>query len=302
VNASALSPLEALGLKAEVAILRALDHPNVLQLYEVFEEEEATMSTATTATAKNKPKTTVYLVTEFLCGGELFDRVCAKTAYSEADARRLALDLLASVAYLHSVGVVHRDLKPENILLRSSEDDVSFAIADFGFAVHATKELAEGSEKRLLGTADYVAPEVLSRRQYGYPVDVWACGVICYILLCGYPPFYDESDAGLFEKIKAGVVDMDSQFWGCVSEPAQSAVRAMLTVDPAKRPSAATLLATHLWFTEGASSDPGDLTPAVAKLKSWAARKKLKAGVKALMAVRRMSALGAGLRKAAAEC
>ena len=103
------------------------------------------------------------------------------------------------VAYLHSLGVIHRDLKPENILMKSADDDTSFVLADFGFAKHSDEASAE---RTLMGTADYVAPEVLSRREYSPAVDVWALGVIIYILLAGYPPFFDDSDEKLFAKIQ----------------------------------------------------------------------------------------------------
>lgn len=144
----------------------------------------------------------------------------------------MACDLLSSVAYLHSLNIVHRDLKPENILLRSEESDTNFVISDFGFACHIDEALVDES---LVGTADYVSPEVLSTRHYSPAADIWACGVILYILLCGYPPFYDDDDDALYEKIKSGVVDFDPDFWNGISEGPVDLIKSALTLDVKSR-------------------------------------------------------------------
>ena len=133
-------------------------------------------------------------------GGELFDRIVEKGSYTEKDAADLIRQVLSAVAYMHSMGVVHRDLKPENLLYHSPEEDSKIMISDFGLS----KMEDSGIMATACGTPGYVAPEVLAQKPYGKEVDVWSIGVISYILLCGYPPFYDENDANLFAQILKG--------------------------------------------------------------------------------------------------
>lgn len=133
-------------------------------------------------------------------GGELFDRIVEKGSYTEKDAADLIRQVLEAVDYMHEQGVVHRDLKPENLLYYSQEDDSKIMISDFGLS----KMEDSGIMATACGTPGYVAPEVLAQKPYGKAVDVWSIGVISYILLCGYPPFYDENDANLFAQILKG--------------------------------------------------------------------------------------------------
>ena len=154
---------------------------------------------------------------ERVTGGELFDRIVEKGSYTEKDAADLIKQVLSAVAYMHSEGVVHRDLKPENLLYHSSDEDSKIMISDFGLS----KMEESGVMATACGTPGYVAPEVLAQKPYGKAVDVWSIGVIydvyiiyvyyilyigviSYILLCGYPPFYDENDANLFAQILKG--------------------------------------------------------------------------------------------------
>jgi serine/threonine protein kinase len=131
---------------------------------------------------------------ELVTGGELFDRIVEKGSYTEKDAADLIKQVLSAVAYMHDSGVVHRDLKPENLLYHSPDEDSKIMISDFGLS----KMEDSGIMATACGTPGYVAPEVLAQKPYGKEVDVWSIGVISYILLCGYPPFYDENDANLF--------------------------------------------------------------------------------------------------------
>ncbi|XP_024944151.1 calcium/calmodulin-dependent protein kinase type 1 isoform X4 [Cephus cinctus] len=160
-----------------------LTHPNIVQLLETFED-------------KHK----VYLVMELVTGGELFDRIVEKGSYTEKDASGLIRQVLEAVDYMHEQGVVHRDLKPENLLYYSPDEDSKIMISDFGLS----KMEDSGIMATACGTPGYVAPEVLAQKPYGKAVDVWSIGVISYILLCGYPPFYDENDANLFAQILKG--------------------------------------------------------------------------------------------------
>ncbi|XP_033168097.1 calcium/calmodulin-dependent protein kinase type 1 isoform X3 [Drosophila simulans] len=162
-----------------------LTHPNIVQLLETYED-----------------KSKVYLVMELVTGGELFDRIVEKGSYTEKDASHLIRQILEAVDYMHEQGVVHRDLKPENLLYYSPDDDSKIMISDFGLS----KMEDSGIMATACGTPGYVAPEVLAQKPYGKAVDVWSIGVISYILLCGYPPFYDENDANLFAQILKGVI------------------------------------------------------------------------------------------------
>ncbi|KAL3237316.1 hypothetical protein MRX96_048188 [Rhipicephalus microplus] len=161
-------------LENEIKVLRRLKHSNIVQLLETYED-------------KNK----VYLVMELVTGGELFDRIVEKGSYTEKDASDLIRQILEAVDYMHSQGVVHRDLKPENLLYYSPDEESKIMISDFGLS----KMEDSGIMATACGTPGYVAPEVLAQKPYGKAVDVWSIGVIAYILLCGYPPFYDENSA-----------------------------------------------------------------------------------------------------------
>lgn len=177
----------------EIAILKKVNHPNIIRLWEIFDN-----------------KTHLYLVMDLVQGGELFDRIVEKGSYTEKDASDLIRQILLAVDYLHGQGIVHRDLKPENLLYYSPDDDSKIMISDFGLS---KTEEDDSMMATACGTPGYVAPEVLKQKPYGKAVDCWAVGVICYILLCGYPPFYDESDANLFAQIMRGEYEFDSPYW-----------------------------------------------------------------------------------------
>lgn len=189
-------------LQREVKVMSQLEHPNIVRLYEVYDE----------------PKQ-MCLVLEMVEGGELFDRVAEATFFSEKDAARTIAQLCDALAYMHARDIVHRDLKPDNILLSSAALDAPIKITDFGFA-----RTMAGSEimKTACGTPEYVAPEVL--RNEGYTsgaVDMWSTGVILYVLLCGFPPFDDPDLPVLFEKIMGGEVEFPSPWWDDISDGAK---------------------------------------------------------------------------------
>jgi len=270
VQKAALTAADAAALEQELAILREMEHPNILTLREHFEDDGAH-----------------YLVTELLAGGELFDRVVEKEFYSEREARGLVRLLLDAVAYCHSRGVVHRDLKPENLLLTSYDDDLNIKIGDFGFATHAVAGLTAAC-----GTPGYVAPEILEGEAYGTPVDIWAVGVITYILLCGYPPFHDDDQAALFALIKKGEYEFESPYWDHVTEDAKGFLRRMLVVDAGGRATASELL-DDAWIV-GDHVPNTHLESAITELKSFNARRKFRAAVKTVQTIRRLSTLIAG--------
>uniref|UniRef100_A0A158P8M3 Protein kinase domain-containing protein n=1 Tax=Angiostrongylus cantonensis TaxID=6313 RepID=A0A158P8M3_ANGCA len=201
-------------LENEIKVLRKLRHPNIVQLYDTYEEKQY-----------------VYLVMELVTGGELFDRIVAKGSYTEKDASHLIRQVLHAVAFMHENGVVHRDLKPENLLYYNQDEDSKIMVSDFGLS----KTEDSGVMETACGTPGYVAPEVLQQKPYGKAVDVWSIGVIAYILLCGYPPFYDESDANLFAQIIKGEYEFDAPYWDQISDSAKDFISHLMCCDPEQR-------------------------------------------------------------------
>jgi len=218
-------------LKAEVDILMKCDHPNIVKMYKCYETDKIH-----------------YLVLELLTGGELFDTIIAKGHYSEADARQVTITLLDGIRYLHTQNVAHRDLKPENILLKDKTNAAAIKITDFGLSkIFADDAAGEVIMKTACGTPGYVAPEVLGHDAYSSQVDLWSIGVIVYILLCGFPPFYGDNDAQMFKRIKAGQYKFLAPYWDPISADAKDFVRNLLVVDPKKRMTAAEAL-NHKWL------------------------------------------------------
>ncbi|XP_012277318.1 calcium/calmodulin-dependent protein kinase type 1-like isoform X2 [Orussus abietinus] len=220
-------------LENEIKVLRRLTHPNIVQLLETFED-------------KHK----VYLVMELVTGGELFDRIVEKGSYTEKDASGLIRQVLEAVDYMHEQGVVHRDLKPENLLYYSQDEDSKIMISDFGLS----KMEDSGIMATACGTPGYVAPEVLAQKPYGKAVDVWSIGVISYILLCGYPPFYDENDVNLFAQILKGEFEFDSPYWDDISDSAKDFIHKLMCVNVEERYTCKQALA-HPWISGNAASN-----------------------------------------------
>eukprot|EP00538_Stauroneis_constricta_P000562 CAMPEP_0119570136 /NCGR_PEP_ID=MMETSP1352-20130426/43459_1 /TAXON_ID=265584 /ORGANISM="Stauroneis constricta, Strain CCMP1120" /LENGTH=556 /DNA_ID=CAMNT_0007619801 /DNA_START=741 /DNA_END=2411 /DNA_ORIENTATION=+ len=231
IRKSKVSKIEV--LKREIAILQEVKHPHIIELRDVFEDSKY-----------------LHLVTELCTGGELFDRIIAKTKskeghFSERDAACLVRDIMDAIAYCHDVkGIVHRDLKPENFLFLTEADDSPIKIIDFGLSRH--NDTNQGIMKTKVGTPYYVAPEVL-RREYTKSCDIWSIGVISYILLCGYPPFYGDSDTEIFDSVRTGKFDFPSPEWDDISQTAKDFVIFLLQKDAKKRPTAAEAM-EHKWI------------------------------------------------------
>jgi len=168
---------------------------------------------------------------ELVTGKELFDKIVEKGQYSEKEASNIVRQIVSAVAYLHEHGIAHRDLKPENLLTSGDGDSEVIKIADFGFS----KNFGEDKLKTSCGSPGYVAPEVLTNEDYDNSVDMWSVGVIIYILLCGYPPFYADNAPALFKKIMEVKYDFDDPSWEHVSEDAKELIRHLLVKEPAKR-------------------------------------------------------------------
>lgn len=228
-------------LKREVALLKECEHPNIIQLVEVHEDQKY-----------------LHLITELCTGGELFDRIIEKTQsdeghFSERDAADLVRCILDAIAYCHDQkGIVHRDLKPENFLFSSEEEDAVIKIIDFGLSRH--DDVKAGIMNTKVGTPYYVAPEVLNR-EYTKNCDIWSIGVITYILLCGYPPFYGDTDNQIFDSVRTGRFDFPSPDWDDTSKEAKNFIGRMLKRDPTQRLGAAEAL-QHPWIVENTRPAP----------------------------------------------
>uniref|UniRef100_A0A8C4VMR2 calcium/calmodulin-dependent protein kinase n=1 Tax=Gopherus evgoodei TaxID=1825980 RepID=A0A8C4VMR2_9SAUR len=220
-----------------------------------------------------------YLIFDLVTGGELFEDIVAREYYSEADASHCIHQLLESVTYMHHYAIVHRDLKPENLLLASKCKGAAVKLADFGLAIEV-----QGDQQAwfgFAGTPGYLSPEVLRKEAYGKPVDIWACGVILYILLVGYPPFWDEDQHKLYQQIKAGAYDFPSPEWDTVTPEAKNLINQMLTINPAKRITAHEAL-KHPWVCQRSTvASMMHRQETVECLKKFNARRKLKVNVPA---------------------
>lgn len=259
----------------EVTIMMEISHPNCVKLYEMYETQKK-----------------VYMVLELLTGGELFDRIVAKGSFSEKEAAEVIKTVVTAIKYLHGIKIVHRDLKPENLLFSTPANDAQIKITDFGLA----KAKAASDMQTACGTPGYVAPEVLKNEMYGPAVDMWSIGVILYILLCGFPPFYHEHTKQLYKQIKKGEYSFVKPYWENISDDAKDLVNILLTVDPAKRATPDDVLA-HRWITGGASDR--DLGPGYAvRIQLSQAKKRLRQGVKSIIAVNRFyAAITEGIEK-----
>ncbi|XP_059620803.1 calcium/calmodulin-dependent protein kinase type 1-like [Phlebotomus argentipes] len=261
-------------LENEIRVLRrfsanqgsGLTHPNIVQLLETYED-----------------KVKVYLVMELVTGGELFDRIVEKGSYTEKDASGLIKQVLEAVQYMHEQGVVHRDLKPENLLYHSPADDSKIMISDFGLS----KLEESGVMVTACGTPGYVAPEVLAQKPYGKPVDLWSIGVISYILLCGYPPFYDENDANLFAQILKGDFEFESPYWDEIGESAKEFIRHLMCVDVEKRYTCKQALA-HPWISGNTASSRNIHDTVAEQLKKNFAKSRWKQAYHAATVIRQM--------------
>uniref|UniRef100_A0A3B1IIP2 calcium/calmodulin-dependent protein kinase n=1 Tax=Astyanax mexicanus TaxID=7994 RepID=A0A3B1IIP2_ASTMX len=268
INTKKLSARDHQKLEREARICRLLKHPNIVRLHDSIAEEGFH-----------------YLVFDLVTGGELFEDIVAREYYSEADASQCINQILESVNHIHQHDIVHRDLKPENLLLASKMKGAAVKLADFGLAIEV-----QGDQQAwfgFAGTPGYLSPEVLRKDPYGKPVDIWACGVILYILLVGYPPFWDEDQHKLYQQIKAGAYDFPSPEWDTVTPEAKNLINQMLTINPAKRITAEQAL-KHPWVCQRSTvASMMHRQETVECLRKFNARRKLKGAILTTMLVSR---------------
>jgi len=257
-------------IKSEVDILKSVEHPYIVRCFDAIDSPDK-----------------MYLVMEIMKGGELFDRIVDKGHFTEADAAGVTAKLFSAIKYLHDKNIAHRDLKPENLLMADDTPESEVKITDFGLS----KAFDEQTQvmQTPCGTPGYIAPEVLVMKGYDKQCDVWSLGVIVYILLCGFPPFYADNDAQLFEKIKRGEFEFLRPYWDPISDSAKDFIRQMLRVDPKQRITCDQALA-HPWLAEGTKSLPTTALPTLLpEMKAMQAKRRMKAAFLAVQASERMA-------------
>jgi len=215
-------------IENELSILKTLNHPNIINLI-----------------SELVTPTDVYIITDLVSGGDLFEAIARSTNFSDRDIRSMTKKLASALAYLHGMDIVHRDVKPENLLVEFDSDGrvLHLKLADFGLSQKVNEPMY-----MICGTHAYVAPEMLTENGYGVKIDVWAAGVILYILLCGFPPFVSENDdqQALLEDILKGTYGFPEPYWDNVSVEAKDLVSSMLQSNPSLRFSAEDVL-DHQW-------------------------------------------------------
>ncbi|XP_053278876.1 serine/threonine-protein kinase DCLK1 isoform X1 [Pleuronectes platessa] len=234
-------------IQSEVSILRRVKHPNIVLLIEEMDTQSE-----------------LYLVMELVKGGDLFDAITSSNRYTERDASCMLFNLASAIKYLHGLNIVHRDIKPENLLVYEHVDgSKSLKLGDFGLAT-----IVNGPLYTVCGTPTYVAPEIVAETGYGLKIDIWAAGVITYILLCGFPPFRggDKDQEDLFEHILSGQLDFPSAYWDNVSDPAKTLINGMLQVEAELRYTAAQVL-DHPWVNDEGASENDHQLPVAGKIK-----------------------------------
>uniref|UniRef100_A0A669P7F1 Serine/threonine-protein kinase DCLK2 n=1 Tax=Phasianus colchicus TaxID=9054 RepID=A0A669P7F1_PHACC len=234
-------------IENEVSILRRVKHPNIIMLIEEMDTP-----------------TELYLVMELVKGGDLFDAITSSTKYTERDGSAMVYNLASALKYLHGLNIVHRDIKPENLLVCEYADGTkSLKLGDFGLAT-----VVEGPLYTVCGTPTYVAPEIIAETGYGLKVDIWAAGVITYILLCGFPPFRSENNLqeDLFDQILVGKLEFPSPYWDNITDSAKELISLMLHVNTEARYTAAQIL-SHPWVSDDTSQENNMQAEVTGKLK-----------------------------------
>lgn len=254
--------------KQEVEVLSKVGyHPNIVKMHRVIRD-----------------KRQLCIAMEFLQGGELYDRICELNRYDEQTTRIIARQLLEAISYLHQNGIAHRDLKPENVLLARPLDESEIKVTDFGFASVYNPAARFAAT---CGTPLYVAPEVINLIPYDTQCDMWSFGVLIYVLLCGYPPFYGDNDEQLFDSIKHADYEFHTPEWDPISSSAKDFLSKIFITNPAKRMTAKQAL-THPWISDAPLTSRPHLANTVLELKRTQCKRKLIKGIEAVIAMNRL--------------
>jgi len=244
--------------KREIAIMKIMDHPNIIKLYESFEDHR-----------------NIYLIMELCSGGELFDRIIDSGHFTEVQAAIVLQNMFRAIFYMHENHICHRDLKPENFLFTTKDpiEKTHLKVIDFGLACKYQQDQVLTTKA---GTPYYVAPQVLAGK-YDMSSDLWSLGVIMYVVLCGYPPFYGESDADVLAKVRLGNFSFNAADWKSISEDAKNLIRMLLKMNPRDRYTAEQAL-NHVWVRNKAPKAQGGQLQSslVDNLKGFRSQNKLK--------------------------
>ncbi|EOR01424.1 hypothetical protein E3P92_01584 [Wallemia ichthyophaga] len=262
----------------ETNLLKHLNHPNIVSFYEWYESRD-----------------TWYLSFQLATGGELFDRIARKGRFTEKNAATVIMSIVDATAYMHSNNVVHRDIKPENILYKSKDAGSGVVIADFGISQRLDSHNAQITS--LAGSVGYAAPEILNNDAHSKPVDLWAIGVVTYVLLCGYSPFRSEELSELIKETNRGKIEFHERYWSKVSDHAKDFVKALLQPDPSKRLTAEQAL-NHQWFKDQNLSEH-DVSEGLRD--AFNSREKWRSAIRAVTAMSRFSKLGQNASERAQE-
>ena len=268
-DALVASDLES--LENEITIVQQVRHPNIVYTKEVYDTPHF-----------------CFVIMECMKGGELFDRIVRQEHYSEVQAKEAFWQMVDAISYCHKHNIVHRDLKPENLLYADTTDNAALKLADFGLA-----QIVRPDEMmhHACGTPGYIAPEILNGQDYGSAVDMWSLGVILYILICGFPPFYDEDETQLFRSIKSASYEFVSPYWDDTSEEVRDLITKLLELDPAKRFTAEQTLG-HIWLSGDFPHKTIHKCGTIAQMKKFNARRRLRGAVRAIIGIHAMNVLG----------
>jgi calcium-dependent protein kinase len=245
-------------MRNEFEVLKGVDHPNIIRIFEYFEDEKK-----------------LYIIMEKCEGGELYSQLLKLNSFNENQAANILRQLLSAVVYLHERSIVHRDIKPENILLQFKDDMETIKLIDFGVAEYLS---ASNTLQEPVGTVFYIAPEVLSMN-YNEKCDLWSCGVIAYMLMCGSPPFHGKTDVEIVASVKKGEVSFSDPVWQTHSAEVKDFILRLLC--PAEQRMSATAALQHAWLArESAQQRPPPSAPVLASLRHFHCGSKLKEAVR----------------------